>query len=534
MTQFDPSRATCKSPELCLAMLLVLQAGLNPAQIRVVLDLFLDHQRDFWSGDRGPGVIIFAAVSKKEPAGKPIAKCAKVPVRLTFLCDSDCMVQYDNGSVALRSARILRMTNEAYDQGGLLSYEDLANIMSVDPSTIQDHVHRLRAKGIIVRTRGFVADIGPDPTHKREISLLLGQGYTTSYVRSATGHSESAIGRYQLDFAMVIYLLHTYPDATGELLREISGLDPKAWDAYAEVYRELVSNPTYKPHLERLRRRYEMDPEGLAAQIPPGKRPEDLAQKRLEAQTLDNAVRQTIQEDMGTTKRVAQAVTDDILKLVKDAFPVSDCLRPGEMVVFVDKHDPAFISGEKVADRPVMPVTVPLHTEQAIEIWRSDEPIGRRRARLATLVATAAAEQGGVCSVTGLADLLHVPSSTLAKDLRELATEVHMQAPTKGLIEDAGPTLTHKDWIVDLDHFGLTGEEISWLTRHAPLSRDRYVGTFHRAEALMRVEGRIPDPEHLARVLRLRTYVGKQYVDLLQRYHGDGKPPVENPPADAE
>ena len=50
----------------------------------------------------------------------------------------------------------------------------------------------------------------------------------------------------------------------------------------------------------------------------------------------------------------------------------------------------------------------------------------------------------------------------------------------------------------------------------------------------MRVEGRIPDPEHLARVLRLRTYVGKQYVDLLQRYHGDGKPPVENPPADAE
>jgi len=203
-------------------------------------------------------------------------------------------------------------------------------------------------------------------------------------------------------------------------------------------------------------------------------------------------------------------------------------------VVFVDKYDPTFISGEKVADRPVTPVTVPLHTEQTIEIWRSEEPIRRRRARVATLVATAAAEQGGVFSVTGLAEILHVPPSTLAKDLRELAVEVHMQAPTKGLIEDAGPTLTHKDWIIGLDHFGFTGEEIAWLARHSPLSRDRYVGTFRRAEALMRVEGRIPDPEHLARILRLQTHIGKQYVDLLQRYHGDGKPTVENPPADAE
>jgi len=515
-------------------MLLALHVGISPAQIRVVLDLFLDHQRAFWSDDRGPGVIVYPAVAKKEPAGKPISKCRKAPVRLTTFYESDGVVLANEGTVALRSVRLLRMTNEAYDQHGLLSYEDLAVILGVDPSTVQDHVHQMRAKGIVVRTRGFVADIGPDPTHKREISLLLGQGHTTSYVRSATGHSEGAIGRYQLDFAMVIHLLHTYPDATVELLREISGLDPKAWDAYAEVYRELAPNPAYQPHLERLRRRYEMDPEGLAAQIPTGKRPEDLAQKRLEAQTLDTAVRQTIQEDMGTTKRVAQAVTDDVLKLVKDAFPISDNLRPGEMVVFVDKHDTAFISGEKVVDRPVTPVTVPLHTEQAIEIWRSEESIGRRRARLATLVATAAAEQGGVFSVAGLAELLHVPPSTMAKDLRELATEVHMQAPTKGLIEDAGPTLTHKDWIVDLDHFGLTGEEISWLTRHAPHSRDRYCATFHRAEALMRAEGRIPDPDLLARILRLRLHVAKQYVDLLQRYHGDGKPPMENPPADSE
>jgi biotin operon repressor len=532
LTQSDPSRAKFKSPEQSLAWRLSGEAGLCPAQIHVVKNLLLDHQQAYWNNDRAPGSIVFSAVAKEEPAGKPIKHCRIVPVRLSIFLDSDGVVLATEGTVVLRGLRLQRMANEAFEQRGLLSHEDLAALLGVDPSTVQDHVRQLREKGYFVPTRGYIADIGPIPTHKREISRLLGQGHTTCYIRSATGHSEGAIGRYQRGFALVIYLLHAYPGTPRDQLREISGLEPKAWDTYVEVYDELSSNSACQPHLERLRRFHEMDPDGLAAQIPPGKRPEDLAQKRLDAQTLQTTIRQTIQEDLGTTKRVAQAVADDILEIVENAFPVSDNLRPGETVVLVDKHDPSFISGEKVADRPVMPVTVPLHTEQAIEIWRSDEPIGLRRARIAALIATVAHEQGGVFNVAGLAELLHVPPSTMARDLRELAAEVHMQAPTKGLVEDAGPTLTHKDWIIDLDHHGLSGEEISWLTRHAPMSRDRYVTTFRRAEALMRVEGGIPNPEHLGRVLRLRTHIAKQYVDLLERFHGEHKPQEENPPTD--
>jgi len=532
LTQSDPSRAQCKSPEGAVAYRLANEVGLSPAQIRIAIEIFLDHQQTYWGNDRGPGVIIHPAVARKEPAGKPIKDCKLVPVRLSLFLGSDCEILYEDGTVSLRGFKIARLAGEAFRQGGLLSYEDLANLLGVDPSTIGDHVRTLRAAGVFVPTRGFIADIGPDPSHKRIIARLLGQGHTTSHVRSATGHSEGAIGRYHRQFAMVLYLLHAFPDASNEERRQISGLASKDWDTYVEVHDELLKYPEYRPHMERLRRYHELDPEGLAAQIPPGKRPDDLAQKRLEQQDLETAIRQTVQEDMGSTKRVAQAVTDDLLKLVEDAFPVSDRLRPGEIVLFVDKHDPSFISGEKIADRPVIPVVVPLYTEQAFDIWHSDEAVGLRRARIATLVATAAAEQGGVFSIAGLADLLHVAPSSMAKDLRELAVVVHMQAPTKGLLEDAGPTLTHKDWILDLDHYGLTGEEISWLTRHAPLSRDRYIATFRRAEALMRVDGRIPKPEVLARILRLRLWVAKQYVDLLHRYYGDPLSPPEMTPTE--
>ena len=45
-------------------------------------------------------------------------------------------------------------------------------------------------------------------------------------------------------------------------------------------------------------------------------------------------------------------------------FQLTDSLRPGEVVICVDAHDPSSISGEKVADRKVIPVTVPLYTDE--------------------------------------------------------------------------------------------------------------------------------------------------------------------------
>ena len=230
------------------------------------------------------------------------------------------------------------------------------------------------------------------------------------------------------------------------------------------------------------------------------------------------AVRQTIQQELGTTERVAQVVGDDLMTLIDDSFKLTDSLRPGEIIVFVDAHDPGFISGERTTDRKVIPVRVPMYTDEARKIWRADEPIGRRRARIAAMSAMATFEQRGVMTVAKLAELLFVSDSTMAKDLRELAVACHVEAPTKGIIEDAGGTLTHKDWIVDLDHHGLTGDEIAWLTRHAPYSRDRYIETYRRAETLMRLEGCIPEPEHLARLLRLCLHMARQYVDLLQQY----------------
>lgn len=528
------SRLQAKAPEHHASQRLELEAGLNLAQIRVVLEILGDHLHHYHSALRDPGVVIHSAVHICEPAGKPVKHCKMVPVHLTLIHPADVVVQSDKGTVEVRRLRLLRLCLEALEQHAVLSYEDLSALMCVDLSTVKDLVKQLRERGFFVPTRGAVKDIGPEPSHKRVIAEMLGRGETTSQIRAVTKHSEGAIGRYQHQFALVLYLLQQYPDGPDEQRRHLSGLSSTAYETYCDVARRLALEPACQPHLERLRRRFELDPEGVAHTTAVGKsRPLDPAQ-RLQQQTLATAIRQLIQSDLATTSRVAEAVADDLLALLDSTYRIPDSLRPGEVVILVDAHDPTFLSGDKVSDRPVIPVSAPLYTDQVKKIWRQEAPVGRRRALIATVIASAVWEQGGVMSVAGLAELLHTSPAALSKGLRELAVDLHVNAPTKGLMEDAGPTLTHKSWIVDLDNHGLTGEEISWLTRHAPASRDRYIQTYRRAEALMQLEGRIPDPDHLARVLHLRCHVAKQYVGLLAHHHPDATTSKVNAPAQGD
>lgn len=544
MAQSRTSRDHCKTPARHTGRRLVREAGLNRAQARVTLDILTDHMQHYASDTRPEGVIIHTAVSKDEPAGKPLCVAEMVPVRLTYFHAADAEVQAARGTVEMRMARLHRICWEAHAQNGLLSHEDLAFLLAIDPSTVRDLIRRLRAIGLSVPTRGAIKDIGPSPSHRRIIARLLAEGRTTSEIRSVTGHSENAIGRYQAQFASVLYFLHYFPDATDNERRALTGLRACSYYDYVAVYEEVVGRPECQPHLERLRRRYELDPEGVVGFPPRGKRPNADPLGRLEQQNLATVLRQTIQEDLATTRRIAEAVAEDLLQAVEKAYRLTEALHPGEVVIQVDRHDPSSLSGEKVSDRPVLSVRVPLYTEQAREIWRRDEPTGRRRALLACLTANAVREQGGIMSIAGLAELLHTSPSTLGKDLRELAIEMHIEAPTKGLIEDAGPTLTHKDWIIDLDEHGLTGAEISWLTFHSPISRDRYIETYRRVELLARLEGAIPEPAHVAHLFRIRPHVAAQYVQILRRRCGDGNcaqanaspdasQPPDPPPADA-
>jgi hypothetical protein len=140
----------------------------------------------------------------EEGSGKSMEELRKVRVVLTRDVVSDREVQERSGDSAMRKVQILRMTEEAYDQGGLLTEEDLGRILGVSSRTIRRDVVELMEKKVKLYLRGLQRDIGKGVSHKVWIVGLYLQQKTYSEIERITGHSAGAIKGYLSDFTRVL------------------------------------------------------------------------------------------------------------------------------------------------------------------------------------------------------------------------------------------------------------------------------------------------------------------------------------------
>ena len=153
------------------------------------------------------GEVAYEAVAADEPAGRHIRLTRKITVRLKLLdfnTDLEALAQYGLGG--LRRHRLARVTRQAYDQGALLSYEDLAMLLTTSPSTVRRDVYALRHQGKFILTRGMKHDMGPGLSHKTIILDLYFNGYTFTQIERQTNHSETSVKRYLADFIQVATL----------------------------------------------------------------------------------------------------------------------------------------------------------------------------------------------------------------------------------------------------------------------------------------------------------------------------------------
>lgn len=153
------------------------------------------------------GEVSYEAVSSDEPAGKHIRLTRKVTVKLRLM---DINSDFDNlanfGLAGLRRHRIERLTRQTYDQGALLSYEDLALMLTTSPATVKRDILQLRKEGKFIVTRGAKLDMGPGLSHKTIILELYFKGYTFTDIELKTNHSETSVKRYLVDFIQVATL----------------------------------------------------------------------------------------------------------------------------------------------------------------------------------------------------------------------------------------------------------------------------------------------------------------------------------------
>ena len=153
------------------------------------------------------GEVSYEAVCSTEPAGKHIRLTRKVTVRLRLMdINSDFEALANYGLAGLRRHRIERLTRQAYDQGALLTYEDLALLLTTSPATVKRDIFFLRKYGKFIMTRGSKLDMGPGLSHKSIILDLYFKGYSFTEIELKTNHSETSVKRYLADFTQIATL----------------------------------------------------------------------------------------------------------------------------------------------------------------------------------------------------------------------------------------------------------------------------------------------------------------------------------------
>jgi hypothetical protein len=158
--------------------------------------------------------------------------------------DKNREVLRQHGAVALLQSRLMRISEEAREQGAVLTQEDLGVLLCCDERTFRRDIKReavARAcleidaqggcvaaselaimfkttpttvgkyivqweveNGKVLPRRGTIHDMGPTLTHKKEICrLLFIEGKTVSQVVNLTKHSTRSIDRYITNFRQV-------------------------------------------------------------------------------------------------------------------------------------------------------------------------------------------------------------------------------------------------------------------------------------------------------------------------------------------
>lgn len=182
-----------------------------------------------------PGQVLWTGVAIDDPPtrSKRIEDTRLVPVILDLVTVQDIeQMQTKGRGIPVRLGKIIRLFEQAHEQGAVLGHADVALLLNMSFNRISKYVIRNeRETGALIPRRGTVHDIGRSVTHKavichksvvekkptsqvaqetfhspeeveyyvqcfRRIQLCRDKGFSPEQIAQATGHSRSLVREY--------------------------------------------------------------------------------------------------------------------------------------------------------------------------------------------------------------------------------------------------------------------------------------------------------------------------------------------------
>jgi DNA-binding Lrp family transcriptional regulator len=229
-------------------------AGISPWEAQVLVNTIEQvYFSDPALSQAADGQLKYSCIAINEPAGKKVEDCRMVTVLLTLFDPEDkqqLVFDSKQASIVLRHRRLMRITEQAREQEGLLSQEDLAQILMCDVRTIRRDIKDLRGKGVIVATRGQVNDIGPGVTHRGIAVRSWLEGKEPVIIARDINHSIAAVENYLEKFKRVAYLRRKGFD--DYQIAMAIGISVAAVKTFAELYNEFSNKPFFKQRIAEI------------------------------------------------------------------------------------------------------------------------------------------------------------------------------------------------------------------------------------------------------------------------------------------
>jgi hypothetical protein len=204
------------------------------------------------AGTMKPGQILFEVVSIENGPQKALSDCHMVSVVLTLDAgQSDLDVKKDLGVIGLRRHRLQRICNEAFQQGGVLTIEDIANrLLNCGERTLCRDIKYFKERDIVLPLRSTIKDMGKTITHRTLIvkHWLLGLEYTE--IARKTNHSIEAVANYIDKFKRVVCLAKTNHEI--KTIAFLIKISVSLAQQYYDLYKDLQAIDNRKNELEEL------------------------------------------------------------------------------------------------------------------------------------------------------------------------------------------------------------------------------------------------------------------------------------------
>jgi hypothetical protein len=245
-----------KQKQLDTQFINLLIQGMNCSMFesKAIMNAVYEVYRPFFDNTSNlkPGQILFEVVSVENGPQRKLSECKMISAVLTLDAgEEDLEIKRVHGVMGLRRHRLQRITNEAFQQGGVLTIEDIANrLLNCGERTLCRDIKVLKEQGIVLPLRSIIKDMGKSITHRTLIvkQWLLGKEYTE--IARNTNHCIDSVSNYIDKFKRVVCLAKDNHEIN--TIAFLVKLSPKLTEQYYKLYQTINPVPHRKAELDEL------------------------------------------------------------------------------------------------------------------------------------------------------------------------------------------------------------------------------------------------------------------------------------------